>query len=192
MRTSLASRRSFGAAFVILLFSLGTGLPAFAAEAPPAPWYAARLGQLGFQVFATPVSLTDYQVEALAGGKLAFSSLKGKIVLLNFWATWCPPCREEMPSIEKLWNRLKAEPFTVLAVSTGEARATVAKFIAAEKYSFPVFLDPAGSLGAAFNARSIPTTYLLDKEGRAIAGRVGGLDYDDPAVVGLIEELAKR
>jgi thiol-disulfide isomerase/thioredoxin len=182
-----------------LLLSLGVqslaAQPAKPATAGPSgerAWYADRLEKLGFQLYASPVVLPDFQVEALVGAPLKRSSLKGKIVLLNFWATWCPPCRAEMPSIEALHKKMQGKDFAIVGVSVGEQRGTVEKFIASQKFTFPIYLDSSGSLGAAFNARSIPTTYILDKEGRAIAGMVGSRMYDGPEVVGLFEELAKR
>ena len=171
-----------------------TDLPAVTVAASTAekPWYAARFEALGFHVFPEPIALEDFSTEALGGGSVSMSSLKGKVVLLNFWATWCPPCRLEMPSIETLWKRMKGKDFTVMAVSVGETKATVQKFIASEKYSFPIFLDPKSELGSAFNARSIPTTYIVDKEGRVIGGIVGSRMYDGPEVIALFEDLASK
>jgi len=170
-----------------------TAIPTPVAQSTAArPWYADRLEKLGFYVFPEPVAVPDFSAEALKGGSLSLSALKGKVVLLNFWATWCPPCRAEMPSIEALWKKLKDKPFTVMAVSVGEDKGTVAKFIADQKYSYPIFLDPSSALGTAFNAESIPTTYLFDKQGRAIAGIKGSREYDGPDVVALFGELAAK
>lgn len=156
------------------------------------PWYAERFEKLGFYVFPEPVEVGDFSVEALKGGAARLDDMKGKIVLLNFWATWCPPCRLEMPSIEVLWKKANTLPFTVMAVSVGEEKSTVDEFITQQKYSFPIYLDPSGALGSAFNARSIPTTYVVNKEGKVIAGIVGSHMYDGPEVLALFSELAKR
>jgi peroxiredoxin len=155
-------------------------------------WYADRLEKLGFFVFPAPVDVGDFGVEALAGGQATLSQQKGTIVLLNFWATWCPPCRAEMPSIEVLWKKMKGKPFTVMAVSVGEDKSTVAGFIKDQKYSYPVYLDPESKLGSAFNASSIPTTYILDKSGKVIAGIQGSREYDGPETLALFGELASR
>ena len=158
----------------------------------PRPWYADKLEKLGFYVFPAPVDVGDFTVEALKGGAASLSQARGKAVLLNFWATWCPPCRQEMPSIEALWNKSKNKSFTIFAVSVGEEKATVDKFIAEQKYSYPIFLDPQNKLGSAFNASSIPTTYIIDKNGKVIAGTQGAREYDGPEVMAFFAELASK
>jgi len=189
---SLLSRaRTSAAALGLLAFLLAT-LPAGAAPATPRPWYAERLEKLGFTVLPSPVKLEDFTLPAAAGGSGSLFAQKGKIVLLNFWATWCPPCRAEMPSIESLWKKTRDKDFTIMGISVGEQPQTVKDFIAREKYSYPVYLDSSGAIGTRFGARSIPTTYLVDKSGMAIAGIVGGIEYDSAAFLALVSELAAR
>lgn len=165
-----------------------------AAAAGERAWYADRLEAQQFYVFPKPVDPGDFEVEALAAGTAPakLSAARGKLVLLNFWATWCPPCRAEMPSIDRLADLMKNEKFTVMAVSVGEERKVVADFIAANKYRLPVFLDRSSQLGAAFGVRSIPTTYLLDKDGKVIAGIVGSREYDSPELVALLKDMAAK
>ena len=188
-----------GAAREELPSATAEGAPVVEAKAasPQAerPWYAARLESLGFYVFPEPVGLDEVELEPLSSAADAarrLSDLKGKVVLLNFWATWCPPCRLEIPSIAALGKALKGEAFEIAAVSVGEERKTVADFVAQEKLSFPVYLDRSGKLGAEFGARSIPTTYILDREGRIVAGYVGSRQYDGPETVEALKELARR
>jgi peroxiredoxin len=170
---------------------LAFGAAVVAQGAPQAqPWYADGLRKLGFTVFPKPVPIDDFEAQALGGPSIKLSSLRGKIVLLNFWATWCPPCRAEMPAIQALWEKTKDKAFTVMGISLGEAEGTVKEFISKHGYGYPVFLDPTGELGAAFNARSIPTTYLIDKSGKAIAGIIGGAPYDDADSIALFARLA--
>jgi peroxiredoxin len=175
---------------IALIAALGVVLTPLFAQAKP--WYSGGLEKLGFTVFPKPQALDDVVLQTLDGSTLRLRSEKGKIVLLNFWATWCPPCRAEMPAIEKLWSREKDKAFTVVGVSVGEEPATVRAFIARQGYSYPIFVDPSGALGAAFGARSIPTTYVLDKSGAAIAGKVGGAPYDGEEAIALFAELASR
>ncbi|HTX71485.1 MAG TPA: TlpA disulfide reductase family protein [Rectinemataceae bacterium] len=170
----------------------GFGQTAAPSAAPARPWYADRLAQLGFTVFPKPVPIDDFSVQALAGNSVKLSDQRGKVVLLNFWATWCPPCQAEMPAIETLWKKSKSAAFTVMGVSVGEEPATVKGYIARKGYSYPVFVDPQGTLGTAFGARSIPTTFVIDKSGRAIAGIVGGAAYDGTEAEALFAELAAR
>jgi peroxiredoxin len=156
------------------------------------PWYADGLKKLGFTVLPKPVDLDDFSVKALDGSSTSLSSLRGKIVLLNFWATWCPPCRAEMPAIEALWNKTKDKAFTVMGISVGEAPGTVKDYIGEKGYGYPIFVDPSGEIGSLFGARSIPTSYILDKSGKAIAGKVGGAPYDGAEAIALFAELSSR
>ena len=103
-------------------------------EATSSAWYASGLEKLGFTVFPKPQPLEEYVVQALGGARSKLSDQKGKIVLLNFWATWCPPCRAEMPSIDALWKKTKDVNFTVMGVSVGEDPAKVKDFIAGQGY----------------------------------------------------------
>jgi thiol-disulfide isomerase/thioredoxin len=179
---------------VALLFCAGFAAlaPAAPKAGPDRPWYAQRLEALGFTVFKAPLPVQDFALAGLQGGSTRLSALKGKFVLLNFWATWCPPCRAEMPSIEALWRKTKDKPFAIVAVSSGEKAEDVRAFIAKNGYSYPVYLDASGSMSSYFGARSIPTTYLIDKDGKAIAGAVGGLEYGSPEALALFAELAQR
>jgi peroxiredoxin len=156
------------------------------------PWYEEGLKKLGFTVFPKPADLEDFSVKALDGSSTKLSSQRGKIVLLNFWATWCPPCQAEMPAIEALWKRTKDKAFTVMGISVGEAPGTVKDYIAKKGYGYPVFVDPSGEIGSLFGARSIPTTYIVGKDGKAIAGIVGGASYAGEEAMALFSELASR
>jgi thiol-disulfide isomerase/thioredoxin len=181
-----------------LALCLLIALPSVAASAAsPNQKTLDRLAALGFHVFPTPVELPKLTAKALpdqagkTGGDLNLATLAGKVTLLNFWATWCPPCKQEMPSIERLSVKLKGTAFRVAAISVGEKTATVRDFIARTGYTFPVYLDADGSLGAAFASQGIPTTYILDKTGKAIAGTVGAREYDGDEIVSILTELAK-
>jgi peroxiredoxin len=174
----------------ILVFSISALFAQGGAQAKP--WYASGLERLGFTVFPKPRALDDSTIQALSGSATRLSDQKGKIVLLNFWATWCPPCRAEMPAIDKLWKKAKNMAFTVMGVSIGEEPGTVKDFISQQGYGFPIFVDPSGALGNAFGVRSIPTTYILDKSGAAIAGKVGGAAYDSAEAISFFAELASR
>jgi peroxiredoxin len=181
--------------FAVLFGALGSGLfaqTAAPATAPAKPWYAARLEGLGFTVFPKPVPIDDFTAQALAGGTVKLSEQRGKIILLNFCATRCPPCQKEMPAIEALWKKTKAAKFTVMGVSVGEEPGTVKAFIASKGYTYPIFVDPQGVLGTAFGARSIPTTYVIDKQGQAIAGIIGGAPYDGAEEASIFAELASK
>jgi len=156
------------------------------------PWYVPRLEKLGFFVFDPPFVYQDFKVTALTGTTHSRTSTKGNIVLLNFWATWCPPCREEIPSIEALSKAMKGQKFEVFAVDVGEDIATVKAFVSEQKMTYPIYLDPNSILSRIYASQGIPTTYLLDKDGRFIAGMVGSYNYSNPDFIGFLAELAQK
>lgn len=177
-------------ALVLLALVVGAaGNSPLAAQAAN-PAYASRLEALGFQVFKAPIAVKDFGIKALGGGEVRLSSFKGKIVVLNFWATWCPPCKEEMPSLQTFWQKTKDKALAVVAVSEGEDPATVSSFVKAKGYSYPFYVDPSGSLGSQFGVQGIPTTFVFDKNGLAIARIVGGRSYDEPKLLALFADLA--
>lgn len=166
--------------------------PVVEASATNAPWYAERLEELGFFVFPAPEPLPPFSVKTLAGADAGVGALAGKVVLLNFWATWCPPCRSEMPSIQTLHEKMRGAAFEVMAISVAEKPTVVRDFLSSNPYSFPLYLDESGEASAPFAGRGIPTTFVLDKQGRAIAAVIGARSYDGPEVVTLFKELAER
>lgn len=155
------------------------------------PFDATKLASLGFHVFKEPIPLPNREVIERNGAKTTFNSFRGKVTLLNFWATWCPPCRKEMPSIQRLHELMKGTEFSIAAVSVGETAKDVKAFIDKEGFSFPIYIDESGSLGGEFASQGIPSTYIVNKEGFIVAGTVGSREYDDPALVALLKEMSR-
>lgn len=152
---------------------------------------AAALSSLGFYVYETPIDLpVTAPIPALAGDPVKVSDFSGKITFFNFWATWCPPCRAEMPSIERLYKQMSGTNFRIIAVNAGENRSQVASFIEKNKYTFPIYLDESNALSSIFAARGLPSTYLVNKEGKVIAVRIGAMEYDQAELIKLLKELA--
>ena len=110
----------------------------------------------------------DFTLTSLDGKSYTLSALRGRVVLLNFWATWCPPCRKEMPDMEKLYRTLEKKGFTVLGVSD-EPRETVAGFLQKQNYTFPILLDPGRTVHTAFGVEGIPKSFLFDRDGKLVA-----------------------
>lgn len=149
------------------------------------------LSSLGFYVYDTPIDLPiSSSIPALAGDSIKVGAFTGKISLLNFWATWCPPCRAEMPSIERLHKQMSGTKFQIIAVNSGERRSQVASFIEKNKYTFPIYLDESNELSSIFAARGLPSTYLVNKEGKVIAARIGAMEYDQAELIKVLKELA--
>ncbi|HEV2056758.1 MAG TPA: TlpA disulfide reductase family protein [Methylomirabilota bacterium] len=134
----------------------------------------------------------DFNVAALEGGKLRLADLKGKVVFLNFWATWCPPCMEEMPAMERLWQRYKDQGLVVIALSMDSAGAKVVKpFIEQAKYTYRVALDPKMEIAELYGARSVPSTFIIDRSGTLRAIALGPRDWDGRASFAYFDALLK-
>lgn len=140
----------------------------------------------------------DFVLEDTDGKKHRLSDLRGKVVLVNFWATWCPPCRREMPSIERLSQSLKGTDFEILAVNVAEDFDTVFSFIGTlDPFpTFPVVFDVSSSVLKSWPVMGLPTTFILDKQGSIVYRVVGGREFDDPAILaqirGLIDALPAK
>ena len=141
------------------------------------------LQDVGFTVFPEAQDLPVIRVPGLDGKQIDLKDFTGSYVVLNFWATWCPPCKAEMPSMEELYKTFKNQKFTIFAISTGEKPDTVKNFIKANPHSFPIGLDTSGQLGAIFAGRGIPTTYIVNPEGKVIAGTIGGRNWMDAKTI---------
>jgi len=151
---------------------------------------AARLLRIAnVQVLNTQISPQDFNLQLLRGGTASLSSYKGNVVLLNFWATWCPPCRNEMPSMEILYKNFKNQGLEILAIDLRENINTVRRFIQENRYTFPILLDTNGNVGSAYGIRSIPTTYIIDRQGMIIGIVNGGIDWNTPQIISAFEAL---
>ncbi len=132
----------------------------------------------------------DFELKDLAGNAVKLSDYKGKVVFLNFWATWCPPCREEIPSIQALGNSLSGEKFKIIAVSLDRgSTAGLRDFTRDNNISFLVLHDTEGSAAAKYKVVSIPTTFIVDKDGRVVKKYVGSRNWLDPAFTGELRKL---
>ena len=138
-----------------------------------------------------PVAAPDFQLQDMDGAPQALSDYRGRVVLLNLWATWCPPCRKEMPSLERLFLRLRAEGFVVVAVNQWETPDHVFSYLGQLEVqpTFPVLFDRESKVADAFGVKGLPTSFLLDRQGRVAFRAVGGRDFDHPDVERTIREL---
>jgi peroxiredoxin len=107
----------------------------------------------------------DFTLEMLDGTETTLSDLRGQVVLINFWATWCPPCRAEMPAIQEVYNRYRDRGFVVLAVDLRESDARVKDFVEQMELTFPILMDRDEEVSERYRIRSIPTTYFVDRAG---------------------------
>ncbi len=132
----------------------------------------------------------DFQLSSLKGKEVRLSSFRGRVVLISFWATWCPPCRAEMPSMQKLYDAFKDRGFTILAVSSDRlGRDVVEPFMREYGLTFSALIDPRGKVGPLFRVPGIPTNFVLDKHGRIAYQGVGPRDWNSFSSFRLIEKL---
>ena len=134
----------------------------------------------------------DVRLPDLNGMPVGLSDFRGKIVFLNFWATWCPTCVTEMPAMEKLHRKLKNKDFAMVAISLQDSAAQVKNFFEKNKLTFTALLDSTGEIGARFGLRVIPTTIIIDKTGRALGIVLGPREWDSSESVSLFEQMADR
>lgn len=131
----------------------------------------------------------DFTVELTDGSQLSLNELRGKVVLLNFWATWCPPCRQELTRVQKeIIDRFAGKEFVFLPVSRGEKRETVEAFREKTGYTFPMGLDSARTVYDRYASNYIPRNFLIDQEGKVILATVG---YDEEEFDALIRTIEK-
>lgn len=131
----------------------------------------------------TVVSLTT-------GSTLKLSDLKGKVVLLNFWATWCPPCREEIPSMMKLNSIMAGKPFQMVAVSMDEGgKPAIESFFKETRFSLPTYIDGSGASVKSYGVTGVPESFIIDKQGILVKKIIGGFAWDSPEAVSFLEKL---
>ena len=134
----------------------------------------------------------EFSVPTPDGRMLRLADHKGKVIFLNFWATWCPPCREEMPAMEGLYQRYKDKGFVVLAVSVDAIGAPIViPFVQEHKLTFPIGLDPKMQLADRYGVRGLPTSFIVNKPGTVAAVALGPREWNGKAGQALIESLLK-
>ena len=125
----------------------------------------------------------------MEGKAVDLKDLQGRVLVVNFWATWCEPCRDEMPSLQRLREKLDGRSFDVLAVNYGESREKVLQFLGKEKVALPVLLDPEMETAKAWGVGGLPMTFLIDAEGRVRYSVFGERDWNAGESLALVEKL---
>jgi thiol-disulfide isomerase/thioredoxin len=135
----------------------------------------------------------DFRLPDLDGKPHQLSDYRGKVVLVNFWATWCPPCRREMPSMERLAQRLKDQPFVILAINQQEDAERVFEFSGqlVPPPGFPILFDPDSKVAHAWKVQGLPASFIVDQQGRVAYRAMGGREFDHPEIEQAIRALLK-
>ena len=131
----------------------------------------------------------DFSIEDIDGAVHTLSAYRGKVVIVNFWATWCPPCREEMPSMERAWQKLRQEDVVMLAINVGEDEDSIFEFTASYPVEFPLLLDRESAVIGSWPVRGLPTTFVIDPKGNIVYRAIGGRDWSAPGVLQKIRAL---
>lgn len=135
----------------------------------------------------------DFAFPDLNGQQISLSDHRGKVVLVNIWATWCPPCRQEMPSMQKLYERFRGENFEILAVSIDSTGPeAVAPFMRTMNLTFPALLDPKGEIGPLYGLTGVPESIIIDKEGIVVEKIIGPIDWATPKVFQFFQDLINK
>lgn len=141
---------------------------------------------------SSPIKAPDFALKELNGNTLRLSDLKGRVVFLNFFAHWCPPCRQEMPSMQKLYDKLKGPAFEMLAVAVSSSgKNDVEKLVLSNGYTFKVLLDTSGKASDNYGIYSIPATFIIDKKGTIVRKEIGSRDWSDETTVLFLKKLVK-
>jgi peroxiredoxin len=131
-----------------------------------------------------------FELPRLADGEpISLEAQRGRVVLINFWATWCKPCEDEMPAMQRLYERLQGRGFELLAVSVDDSRDEVERFRQRLELDFPILLDPRKRVAGRYQSFRFPESWLVDREGRLVARFIGPREWDAPAYVQRIEGL---
>ena len=165
-----------------LLWAVGERLTTERVEKAPAPDFEIG-GQAPF-----------FEYPLLGGGNASLASQKNKVVLINVWATWCVPCLDEMPDLQRLYVRMKKEsaPFEILAVSIDALGAdAVRKFVDRFGLTFPILLDPRGSIKKLYRTTGVPETFIVDRQGRLLQKIIGARKWDAPAIVEYLKQAVR-
>jgi peroxiredoxin len=133
----------------------------------------------------------DFELPALDGGTFRLADQRGKVVLVNFWATWCPPCLEEMPAMERLWRKHKDAGFVLVAVSVDTDPKKVVPFVTAHKLTFPVALDTKMAVAEKYGVRALPSSFILGKDGILTALALGPRAWDNAASHRLVQAMRR-
>lgn len=131
----------------------------------------------------------DFKLKDMDGNEVSLRSLRGKPVIINFWATWCPPCRKEIPAMNRAWHKIKDKGVAMVAIDIGEDEGTVFAFQANYAMDFTILLDESGEEIRKWPVRGVPTTFILDPEGRVVYRATGAREWDDDALLQKILDL---
>jgi len=138
---------------------------------------------------AMPFTAHNFDVTDIDGTKYRLSDYKGKVIVLNFWATWCPPCREEMPAMNRAHHKLKNDDVVILAINVGEDEDTIFEFTGNYPVDFPLLMDKDGSVIKRYPVMGLPTTYIISPTGVVTHRTIGVRGWDDDNLLNQLRNM---
>jgi thiol-disulfide isomerase/thioredoxin len=151
-------------------------------------WLAVGAHAAGFEA-RDAAAAPELKAHDLRGAPRTLADYRGRVVMLNFWASWCPPCLREMPSLERLRLKMAGRPLAIVALDSAETREEVDAYLSRMKLGFPVLLDPEGDNTKRWKVFALPTTFLLDADGRVRYVLTGPTEWDEGEALEVIESL---
>jgi DsbE subfamily thiol:disulfide oxidoreductase len=177
-----------GGRLVILLAAFVLGAAPLRGDAASADFKAVPK----LQEMKERLDAPDFTLLNPSGKKVSLKDFRGKVVFLNFWATWCESCRDEMPSMERLYKEYKGKGLEIVAVNVKEKQQDAVAFAKNLKLTYPVLLDPEGEVGLLYGAFGLPATYLIDRKGVVLARMFGPADWNSAASRKLFSSLLEQ
>lgn len=150
---------------------------------------AALLQKLNLTVYARSTIPPEFNGRMVDGREMSPASLQGKVIVLNFWATWCLECRPEMPALERLHREFSAQGLAVIGINAREGTATLRQYAKELGLTFPLILDPSGKINSTYGVIGLPTTFLIARDGRAVALAIGPREWSGEPARAVIQAL---
>jgi thiol-disulfide isomerase/thioredoxin len=169
------------------------GAAALALAAPAAAQFTDPKLTHSLTELKPPKPAPDFTLKDMDGKPHSLKDYRGRVLLVNFWATWCPPCRREMPSMERLQQHFKGKSFSVLAINQQEDADRIFEFTGALRPapSFPILLDGDTKVATAYGVKGLPVSFVLDGQGRITHRAIGGREFDHPELIATLAALLK-
>jgi peroxiredoxin len=164
----------------------------FWAQSTELTWNQSAAGSIIFHAYVKPMPAPDFSLENLQGKMVDIRQQRGQVALINFWATWCPNCRKESSSFEKLSTQYSAKGLILFRIDSKESRESVEEYLRKESLHVPVLLDKTGKVGRLFGLWAHPTSYLIDRQGMVRYRAVGPVDWTGPEALSVIDQLLKE
>jgi len=143
-------------------------------------------------LMADKKTAVNFKLKDMDGNYHQLSDYKGKPVIINFWATWCPPCRDELPSMNRGWDKIKSEGIAMIAINVGEDEDTIFTFTGDYPVNFTILLDETGEIINQWPVKGLPTTFVIDPDGHIVYRAIGGREWDSDKLLNLVRSLKNK